>query len=237
MTSSGPVTSSGRGPVFVFPGQGSQWAGMASGLYGSSPAFREALDACAAALDPLTGWSLVDVLTGDNDGWMGRVDMVQPALFAVMTSLALLWISAGVQPAAVIGHSQGEVAAAHIAGILSLDDAARIVTVRSTAMRRLSGHGGMATVSRSADWVEEHAGDRITVAAHNSPPRRSSAAHPRRWTNSPPSGPRQAFAYGESTWTTPPTPPGRRPPRPHHHRAHRDHPAARRHPDDLHRHR
>ncbi len=140
MTSSGPVTSSGRGPVFVFPGQGSQWAGMASGLYGSSPAFREALDACAAALDPLTGWSLVDVLTGDNDGWMGRVDMVQPALFAVMTSLALLWISAGVQPAAVIGHSQGEVAAAHIAGILSLDDAARIVTVRSTAMRRLSGH-------------------------------------------------------------------------------------------------
>ncbi|MER7638422.1 type I polyketide synthase [Streptomyces sp. NPDC126522] len=169
MTSSGPVTTSGRGPVFVFPGQGSQWAGMASGLYGSSPAFREALDACAAALDPLTGWSLVDILTGDDDAWMGRVDMVQPALFAVMTSLARLWISAGVQPAAVIGHSQGEVAAAHIAGILSLDDAARIVTVRSTAMRQLSGHGGMATVSRSADWVEEHAGDQITVAAHNSP--------------------------------------------------------------------
>ncbi|MER6205673.1 type I polyketide synthase [Streptomyces sp. NPDC001642] len=169
MTSSGPVTTTGRGPVFVFPGQGSQWAGMANGLYDSSPAFRAALDACAAALDPLTGWSLVDVLTGDDDAWMGRVDMVQPALFAVMTSLARLWISAGVQPAAVIGHSQGEVAAAHIAGILSLDDAARIVTVRSTAMRRLSGHGGMATVSRSADWVEEHAGDQITVAAHNSP--------------------------------------------------------------------
>ncbi|MGQ4483259.1 type I polyketide synthase [Streptomyces sp. SAS_276] len=169
MTSSGPVTASGRGPVFVFPGQGSQWAGMANGLYDSSPAFRAALDACAAALDPLTGWSLVDVLTGDDDAWMGRVDMVQPALFAVMTSLARLWISAGVQPAAVIGHSQGEVAAAHIAGILSLDDAARIVTVRSTAMRRLSGHGGMATVSRSADWVEEHTGDQITVAAHNSP--------------------------------------------------------------------
>ncbi|MFD4874197.1 type I polyketide synthase [Streptomyces sp. NPDC058420] len=169
MTSSGPVTTSGRGPVFVFPGQGSQWAGMAGGLYGSSPTFREALDACAAALDPVTGWSLVDILTGDDDAWMGRVDMVQPALFAVMTSLARLWISAGVQPAAVIGHSQGEVAAAHIAGILSLDDAARIVTVRSTAMRQLSGHGGMATVSRSADWVEEHAGDQITIAAHNSP--------------------------------------------------------------------
>ncbi|MEW1642646.1 type I polyketide synthase [Streptomyces sp. NPDC091219] len=169
MASSGPVTNSGRGPVFVFPGQGSQWADMAGGLYGSSPAFREALGACATALDPLTGWSLIAVLTGDDDSWMDRVDMVQPALFAVMTSLARLWMSAGVQPAAVIGHSQGEVAAAHIAGILSLDDAARIVTVRSTAMRHLSGHGGMATVSRSAEWVEEHAGEQITVAAHNSP--------------------------------------------------------------------
>ncbi|WUT24837.1 acyltransferase domain-containing protein [Streptomyces sp. NBC_00696] len=169
ITSTGPVSPARRGPVFVFPGQGSQWAGMAHGLYASSPVFREALDACATALDPLTDWSLVETLTGEDETWLERVDMVQPALFAMMTSLARLWMSYGVQPAAVIGHSQGEIAAAHIAGILSLDDAARIVTVRSTAMRHLSGHGGMATVSASADWVTEHAGDQITVAAHNSP--------------------------------------------------------------------
>ncbi len=169
VTSAGPVTPARKGPVFVFPGQGSQWAHMAHDLYADSPAFREALDACAAALDPLTGWPLIDTLTGQDDTWLERVDMVQPALFAMMTSLARLWISAGVQPAAVIGHSQGEIAAAHIAGVLSLADAARIVTVRSTAMRHLSGHGGMATVSASANWVTEHAGDQITIAAHNSP--------------------------------------------------------------------
>ncbi|MFJ8137408.1 type I polyketide synthase [Streptomyces sp. NPDC096013] len=169
VTSAGPVTPARRGPVFVFPGQGSQWAGMAHGLYASSPAFREALEACATALDPLTGWSLIDTLTGEDETWLERVDMVQPALFAMMTSLARLWMANGIQPAAVIGHSQGEIAAAHIAGILSLADAAHIVTVRSTAMRHLSGHGGMATVSASAHWVTEHTGNQITIAAHNSP--------------------------------------------------------------------
>ncbi len=92
---------------------------MAHGLYADSPAFREALVDCAAALDPFTGWSLIDTLTGQDDTWLERVDMVQPALFAMMTSLARLWMSYGVQPAAVIGHSQGEIAAAHIAGVLS----------------------------------------------------------------------------------------------------------------------
>ncbi len=119
ITSTGPVSPARRGPVFVFPGQGSQWAGMAHGLYADSPAFREALVDCAAALDPFTGWSLIDTLTGQDDTWLERVDMVQPALFAMMTSLARLWMSYGVQPAAVIGHSQGEIAAAHIAGVLS----------------------------------------------------------------------------------------------------------------------
>ncbi|WP_455711879.1 type I polyketide synthase [Streptomyces griseorubiginosus] len=165
----GPVTATGRGPVFVFPGQGSQWAGMGADLYATSPVFRDALDACAAALDPLTGWSLITTLTGDDDSWLDHVDMVQPALFAVMTSLARLWMAHGIQPSAVIGHSQGEIAAAHIAGILTLHDAARIVTVRSAAMRQLAGHGVMATVSKDATWVLQHADDRVTIAAHNSP--------------------------------------------------------------------
>ncbi|KUM81581.1 hypothetical protein AQI84_02210 [Streptomyces griseorubiginosus] len=169
ITSTGPVTPARRGPVFVFPGQGSQWAGMGADLYATSPVFRDALDACAAALDPLTGWSLIDTLTRDDDTWLNHVEMVQPALFAVMTSLARLWIAHDIQPTAVIGHSQGEIAAAHIAGILTLHDAARIVTVRSTAMRQLAGHGVMATVSQSAQWVSDHIDDRVTIAAHNSP--------------------------------------------------------------------
>ncbi|MFC8363196.1 type I polyketide synthase [Streptomyces griseorubiginosus] len=164
-----PVTATGRGPVFVFPGQGSQWAGMGADLYTTSPVFHDALNACAAALDPLTGWSLIATLTGHDDTWLDHVDQVQPALFAVMTSLARLWIACGIQPSAVIGHSQGEIAAAHIAGILTLQDAARIVTVRSAAMRQLSGHGAMATVSQSAQWVSDHIDDRVTIAAHNSP--------------------------------------------------------------------
>ncbi|MET9090447.1 type I polyketide synthase, partial [Streptomyces sp. NPDC004237] len=126
----GVATPTGRGPVFVFPGQGSQWAGMGRDLYTDDPAFRASLDACAQALDPLTGWSLIDTLTSTDEGWLDRVDMVQPALFAIMTSLARLWTANGITPAAVIGHSQGEIAAAHIAGILTLEDAAHIVTIR-----------------------------------------------------------------------------------------------------------
>ncbi|MEV5840773.1 acyltransferase domain-containing protein [Streptomyces sp. NPDC051985] len=166
----GEAGPTSRGPVFVFPGQGSQWAGMGRDLYEDAPAFRASLDACAQGLDPLTGWSLIDTLTGTDEEWLERVDMVQPALFAVMTSLARLWIASGITPSAVIGHSQGEIAAAHIAGILTLDDAAHIVAVRSTAMRHLSGHGGMATINTNAAWVQEHlTGLDATIAAHNSP--------------------------------------------------------------------
>ncbi|MFI6253454.1 type I polyketide synthase, partial [Streptomyces sp. NPDC051016] len=166
----GVATPTGRGPVFVFPGQGSQWAGMGRDLYTDDPTFRASLDACAQALDPLTGWSLIDTLTGTDEGWLERVDMVQPALFAVMTSLARLWIASGITPAAVIGHSQGEIAAAHIAGILTLNDAAHIVAIRSTAMRHLSGHGGMATINTHPEHLHQHlTGLDATIAAHNSP--------------------------------------------------------------------
>ncbi|MBI0301536.1 acyltransferase domain-containing protein, partial [Streptomyces sp. PRKS01-29] len=93
------------------------------------PVFAERLGECAAALAPFVDWSLVEVL-GDPVA-LGRVDVVQPVLWAVMVSLAELWRSYGVEPSAVIGHSQGEIAAACVAGALSLEDAARVVALRS----------------------------------------------------------------------------------------------------------
>jgi acyl transferase domain-containing protein len=162
-----------RGPgktVFVFPGQGGQYPGMAGGLYRSSPVFREHIDECARLLDPLTGCSLVTLLTQPEEtGWLARVEVVQPALFAIMVALARLWRSLGVHPDAVVGHSQGEVAAAHVSGALSLPDAATVITSRSRLLTRL--HGAMATIALPADeiirldtWTDE-----LTVAAVNSP--------------------------------------------------------------------
>ncbi|MBI0383883.1 acyltransferase domain-containing protein, partial [Streptomyces albiflaviniger] len=158
-----------------FPGQGSQWAGMAVGLMDASPVFASRIHECAAALAEFTDWSLVDVLRGaEGAPSLERVDVVQPVLFAVMVSLAELWRSLGVRPSAVVGHSQGEIAAACVAGILSLQDAARVVALRSQAIGRvLAGKGGMVSVAlpvadvreRIAPWGEE----RISVAAVNGP--------------------------------------------------------------------
>ena len=158
------------GTVFVFPGQGAQWFGMAARLLEASAVFREHLLACAEALAPHVGWSLIDVLTGEPDApSLDRVDVVQPALFAVMTSLAALWRSAGVEPDAVVGHSQGEIAAAYVAGGLSLADAARIVALRSRVLTALAGAGGMASVSLPAAEVAARLDERLCVAAVNGP--------------------------------------------------------------------
>jgi acyl transferase domain-containing protein len=168
-TSADAVTGSAGasgGTVFVFPGQGSQWAGMARGLLAASAVFREHLHACHEALAPHTDWSLLDVLT-ERPGAPGldRVEVVQPALFATMTSLAALWRSAGVRPDAVVGHSQGEIAGAYVAGALSLEDAARVVALRSRALTELAGHGGMLSVALGGASLAIH--DGLHVAARN----------------------------------------------------------------------
>ncbi|MBB5803874.1 acyl transferase domain-containing protein/acyl carrier protein [Saccharothrix ecbatanensis] len=160
--------------VFVFPGQGAQWVGMAVELMDSSPVFAARMAECGDALKSFVDWSLEDVLRGvDGAPSFERVDVVQPALWAVMVSLAALWRSYGVEPSAVIGHSQGEIAAACVAGALSLEDGARVVALRSGLVRdRLAGHGGMMSVSLPVERVEELVAPydgRVSVAALNGP--------------------------------------------------------------------
>ncbi|MFJ6837056.1 SDR family NAD(P)-dependent oxidoreductase [Streptomyces sp. NPDC091209] len=158
--------------AFVFPGQGAQWSGMARELLDRSPVFADELDRCDAALRPYTVWSVAAVLRGDEGApSLERVDVVQPVLFAVMVSLAAVWRARGVRPDAVIGHSQGEVAAACVAGALSLNDAAAVVALRSQALTEVSGTGTMAVVALPHTEVEARLaslGGRVSVAAVNS---------------------------------------------------------------------
>ncbi|MBB4676150.1 type I polyketide synthase [Crossiella cryophila] len=162
-----------RKVVFVFPGQGSQWAGMARELLATSPVFAAAMADCAQALAPHLDWSLLAVVRGEPGApELDRVDVVQPALFAMMVSLAALWRAHGVEPAAVLGHSQGEIAAAYVAGTLSLADAARIAALRSKALLALAGKGGMVSIPLPRAEVDQRlsTGDgRISVAAVNGP--------------------------------------------------------------------
>ncbi|WP_370643436.1 type I polyketide synthase [Amycolatopsis sp. DSM 110486] len=167
----GTVSGSG-GVAGIFAGQGGQWVGMGRALWEASPVFAESMAACERALAPWVDWSLSDVL--DDPVAMGRVSVVQPVSWAVATSLAALWADVGVVPAVVVGHSQGEIAAACVAGALSLDDAARVVAVRSGLIERsLSGLGTMGSIAWPAERVEEAistlglAG--VGVAAVNSP--------------------------------------------------------------------
>ncbi|MFI0820427.1 type I polyketide synthase, partial [Streptomyces sp. NPDC021098] len=168
----GHVGEQGR-VVFVYPGQGPQWAGMAKELLEASPVFRKRIEQCDSALRPHVTWSLLDVLR-ETPGApsLERADVVQPVLWATMLALTEVWASFGVRPDAVVGHSQGEIAAACVAGALSVEDAAKIVALRSRALGRLAGTGAMATISLPVAQVRDRldrAGDGGEIAAVNGP--------------------------------------------------------------------
>jgi acyl transferase domain-containing protein/NADPH:quinone reductase-like Zn-dependent oxidoreductase/acyl carrier protein len=161
------------GTVFVFPGQGSQWPHMAVDLLDSAPAFADQMRLCDAAFAEFVDWSLLEVVRGGDDcPSPDRVDVVQPVLFAVMVSLAAQWRALGIHPDAVLGHSQGEIAAAYVAGALSLRDAAMVVTLRSKAISAIAGTGGMVSIPRPVERVRaliKPWGQSISVAAQNGP--------------------------------------------------------------------
>ncbi|MDC0717535.1 type I polyketide synthase [Nannocystis bainbridge] len=161
-----------RRPVLVFSGQGGQWLGMGRALLADSPAARAVLLACDRLVAAEVGWSLLDELWAPPQASRLReADVVQPLLFAVQVAIAAAWQAQGVVPRAIVGHSAGEVAAAHVAGVLDLADAVRVICLRGRLTRRIAGRGGVMLVERAAAEVEallvDHAG--VTIAAHNSP--------------------------------------------------------------------
>jgi acyl transferase domain-containing protein/NADP-dependent 3-hydroxy acid dehydrogenase YdfG/aryl carrier-like protein len=169
------ASEAGKRPrvVFVCPGQGSQWPGMGRELYATEPAFRDAIDRCDRAMQPYAGdrpgERLVDRLHAAAPP--AGIDVIQPLLFAMSVALGALWRAWGIEPDAVVGHSMGEVAAAHLAGALCLDDAARIICRRSRLLLEVAGRGAMAMVELGAQALAPRLarhGDALCVAAANS---------------------------------------------------------------------
>lgn len=159
--------------AFVFPGHGAQWAGMGQTLLRREPVFRDAIARCDAAIKAEAGWSLIEQIATPRDTTrFDEAAISQPAVFAFGVALAELWASWGVVPDAVVGHSMGEVAAAHVAGSLSLADATRIICRRSQLLQQVVAQGGMLL----ADLTEQEArreiaafGGRLSIGAVNGP--------------------------------------------------------------------
>jgi acyl transferase domain-containing protein len=164
------VSDGDGGPVFVFSGHGGQWEGMARTLLADEPVFCAAVRHCSEAMEGYLDWSVYDLLA--TGGWTESGAEHQELVFAIQVGLAELWRFRGVRPAVVVGHSMGEVAAAHVAGALDLDSAARLICARSTFIARLAGRdGGMAVVGLSLEATErelERYPDRLWVSVVNS---------------------------------------------------------------------
>ncbi len=159
--------------AFVCPGQGSQWVGMGTSIFRENAVFRTALEECEERIQHYAGWSLLEQLSAaEKDSKLAHTEYAQPAIFAIEVALARLWKSWGVKASVVIGHSAGEVVAAHLAGILSLDEAARVIVHRGRLMQSATGLGRMAVVGLPAAIVAKNlagSGSRVVIAAINSP--------------------------------------------------------------------
>ena len=142
--------------IFVFPGQGAQWIGMGKTLLATEPVYKSALEECTAVFSKYVDWNLLEEINKpESESRLNEIDIIQPILVAVEIALANLWMSKGIIPDAVIGHSMGEVAAAYVAGNISLDDAAKIIITRSKLMKQLSGKGEMGATDLSEEEANE----------------------------------------------------------------------------------
>ncbi len=160
--------------AFAFPGQGGQWWGMAQGLLRSDPVFTAVVDEFDALYAQHSGWSIKhELLKGESESQINRTLYTQPGLFALQIGLVARWRAWGIEPELVIGHSVGEMAAAHTAGILSTAEAARIIWHRSSLQTRLEGKGGIAAIALSREQMEADLAEwgitLVEIAAVNGP--------------------------------------------------------------------